>query len=537
MGGSDGAHGVTTGRHLAGHRRRRSGAARLLLQFGRRLRRAGNHRGHDRRRPLELRRCQPEGQMRVAPTVEVGHATSALAHPGAKRSSSAERRSCTPTTSGELCFERQAMGKGTAHGPGPFAATHRSPYTPHSIFVHAFTKARGPLKELAYDRDVRPDRLQGSRGPGHARAPLGGKVSDAYDALVIGGGPGGAATAFHLARGGARVLLCEKQSYPREKVCGDGLTPRAVAQLDAMDLRAEYQSWSRSAGLKVHGGGHVIELPWPELTEYPSFGLARPRTDLDQLLARTAEKAGAELRETTEVVAPLVERGLVRGAVLRRDGEDPVDVRAEVVIAADGASSRFAQALGLNRDEQRPIGVAIRQYYRAERDVDPWIDSYLELRRGDDLLPGYGWVFPLADGTVNVGVGLLNTSAHFRNINYKRLLEDWCRRWGRSGASPPPTRSPSRARPRCRWAPAATRPCTAGCCSSATRRGWSTPSTARASTTPWSPASSRRRRRWPCWRAATGPAWPSTARRSSAASGPTSRSAACSCAASATPGS
>jgi geranylgeranyl reductase family protein len=250
-------------------------------------------------------------------------------------------------------------------------------------------------------------------------------VSEAYDALVIGGGPGGAATAFHLARGGARVLLCEKQSYPRDKVCGDGLTPRAVAQLDAMGLREEYQGWSRSAGLKVHGGGHVIELPWPELTEFPSFGLARPRTDLDQLLARTAAKAGAELWETTEVVAPLVQHGLVRGAVLRREGEDPVDVRAEVVVAADGASSRFAQALGLNRDEQRPIGVAIRQYYRAERDVDPWIDSYLELRRGDDLLPGYGWVFPLADGSVNVGVGLLNTSAHFRNINYQRLLKEW----------------------------------------------------------------------------------------------------------------
>jgi menaquinone-9 beta-reductase len=250
-------------------------------------------------------------------------------------------------------------------------------------------------------------------------------VSDAYDALVIGGGPGGAATAFHLARGGARVLLCEKQTYPREKVCGDGLTPRAVAQLDAMGLRDEYRSWSRSAGLKVHGGGHVIELPWPELTNLPSFGLARPRTDFDELLARTAERAGAELWAGTEVVAPLVEHGLVRGATVRRDGEDPVEVRAEVVVAADGASSRFAQALGLSRDEQRPIGVAMRQYYRSERDSDPWIDSYLELRRGDDLLPGYGWVFPLADGTVNVGVGLLNTSAHFGNINYRQLLRDW----------------------------------------------------------------------------------------------------------------
>jgi menaquinone-9 beta-reductase len=250
-------------------------------------------------------------------------------------------------------------------------------------------------------------------------------VSDAYDALVIGGGPGGAATAFHLARGGARVLLCEKQSYPREKVCGDGLTPRAVAQLDAMGLRDEYRSWSRSAGLKVHGGGHVVELPWPELTGLPSFGLARPRTDFDELLARTAERAGAKLWAGTEVVGPLVEHGLVRGAVVRREGEDPVDVRAEVVVAADGASSRFAQALGLSRDEQRPIGVAMRQYYRTERDTDPWIASYLELRRGDDLLPGYGWVFPLADGTVNVGVGLLNTSAHFGNLNYKQLLRDW----------------------------------------------------------------------------------------------------------------
>jgi geranylgeranyl reductase family protein len=250
-------------------------------------------------------------------------------------------------------------------------------------------------------------------------------VSDAYDALVIGGGPGGSAAAFHLARGGARVCLLEKQSYPRDKVCGDGLTPRAVRALDHMGLRDEYQGWSRSAGLKVHGGGHVIELPWPELEDYPSFGLARPRTDLDQLLARTAAKAGAELWEATEVAEPLVERGLVRGAVVQREGEDPFCVRAEVVVAADGASSRFAQALGLRRDTQRPIGVAIRQYYRSGRDTDPWIDSYLELRRGDDLLPGYGWVFPLADGTVNVGVGLLNTSAHFRNINYRQLLKEW----------------------------------------------------------------------------------------------------------------
>ena len=263
-------------------------------------------------------------------------------------------------------------------------------------------------------------------------------MTSRYDAIVVGGGPGGAATAYHLARGGASVLLLERSAYPREKVCGDGLTPRAVAALDAMGLRDTYRDWSRSTGLKIHGGGVTVELPWPELSGFPSFGLARPRTDFDQLLARHAEKAGATLWDRTEAVGPLVERGLVRGVVVRRDGEDPVDLRAELVIAADGASSRIAQALGLHRDQRRPIGVAVRQYVTSDRDRDPWIDSYLELWRGDELLPGYGWVFPMADGTLNVGLGLLNTSSHFRNVNYRRLLADWLptvgREWGFSAA-------------------------------------------------------------------------------------------------------
>ena len=158
--------------------------------------------------------------------------------------------------------------------------------------------------------------------------------------------------------------------------------------LDEMGLRSEYQSWSRSAGLKVHGG-HVIELPWPELEDYPSFGLARPRTDLDQLLARTAAKAGADLWR------PPTCSGRWSSTAFESGGHPPrartrSDVRAEVVVAADGASSRYAQALGLVEDDHRPIGVAIRQYYCSARDTDPWIDSYLELWRGDHLLPGYG---------------------------------------------------------------------------------------------------------------------------------------------------
>jgi len=283
----------------------------------------------------------------------------------------------------------------------------------------------------------------------------GDRATDSYDAIVVGGGPGGASAAYHLAAGGARVLLVEKSTYPREKVCGDGLTPLGTAALDAMGLTDAYADWPRNVGLRVHGGGHTLELPWPEVTGQPSFGLTQRRIDLDHLLVKQAVKAGATLMASTDVVRPLVEAGQVVGAELQRhDGkgrakvkEDPFDVRADLLVAADGASSRIGQALGHRRDEKRPIAVAMRTYYRTERDEDPWIDSYLELWKDDELLPGYGWVFPMGDGTVNVGLGLLNTSSGFGNTNYKQLLASWAptagRDWGYTAedvAGPPLSR-------------------------------------------------------------------------------------------------
>ncbi|HKE97999.1 MAG TPA: geranylgeranyl reductase family protein [Actinomycetes bacterium] len=267
-----------------------------------------------------------------------------------------------------------------------------------------------------------------------ANRPSEGRSDDSFDVIVVGGGPGGAATAYHLATGGARVLLVEKATYPRDKVCGDGLTPRAVAAIDAMGLRDARRDWPRNVGLRLHGAGHHIELLWPEVTGTPSYGLTCPRVDLDHLLARRAVEAGATLWQSTDVVRPIVEHGLVVGAELARDGEDPFDVRSELLIAADGASSRIGQALGHARDSRRPIGVAIRQYFRTELDEEPWLDAYLELTAGEDLLPGYGWVFPMGDGTVNVGGGLLNTSSHFQRTNYKEMLKRWAptagRTWG-----------------------------------------------------------------------------------------------------------
>jgi geranylgeranyl reductase family protein len=251
-------------------------------------------------------------------------------------------------------------------------------------------------------------------------------MADRYDALVVGGGPGGAAAAYHLSTAGASVLLVEKTTYPREKVCGDGLAPRSVGALDAMGLTNAYADWPRNAGLRVHGSrGRVFTLPWPEVRGLPAYGLTQARIDLDELLAKRAVEAGTTLLTSTDAVRPVVEDGVVTGCVLAQEGDDPFLVRADVVIAADGSSSRIGQALGHDRNPRRPMAVAIRQYFRSPRDRDPWLDSYLELRSGDELLPGYGWVFPMGDGTVNVGLGMLSTSKHFKSTNYRDLLASW----------------------------------------------------------------------------------------------------------------
>jgi geranylgeranyl reductase family protein len=251
------------------------------------------------------------------------------------------------------------------------------------------------------------------------------------DVIVVGAGPGGSTAAFHLARHGLRVLLLEKTEFPREKVCGDGLTPRAVKSLIKMGIdTTEEKGWLRNRGLRVIGGGVRLELDWPDLASYPDYGLTRTRLDFDQMLATAAAGVGAILKSRTNVTGPILDRsGRVVGVAATGPDKEPLEFRAPLVIAADGVSGRFALALGLAKREDRPIGVAVRQYYHSQlRHDDEYLESWIELRSresGDKLLPGYGWIFGLGDGRVNVGLGVLNSSAAFGNTNYRTLLADW----------------------------------------------------------------------------------------------------------------
>jgi geranylgeranyl reductase family protein len=253
------------------------------------------------------------------------------------------------------------------------------------------------------------------------------------DVVVVGAGPGGSTAAYHLAQAGLDVLLLEKSEFPREKVCGDGLTPRAVKQLVAMGLDlAPEEGWIRNHGLRIIGGGMRLEMPWPDLASFPSYGLVRPRQDFDEVLARAAQKAGARLHENTTVTGPVRDdrTGRVVGVTATaKDSGETTTHRAPLTIVADGNSSRFSLALGWRRREDRPMGVAYRRYFRSPRHDDDWLESWLELWDGEPgtgrLLPGYGWIFGVGDGTSNVGLGILNTSDAFGKTDYRSMLDRW----------------------------------------------------------------------------------------------------------------
>lgn len=248
-----------------------------------------------------------------------------------------------------------------------------------------------------------------------------------FDVLVVGAGPAGAASAYWLAKAGHNVLVVEKKRFPREKTCGDGLTPRAVKQLYDMDLAHGLEPHHRFEGLRTVAHGRTITMHWPEHPIYPSHGYVVRRRDLDQLVAEHAAKAGATLWQSSEAIEPIVEQGKVVGAMIsRKDQGITEEVRADYVVVADGSNSRFGRAIGASRNKTYPQGMAIRGYYESPLHDDPWIESALDVRdRNGNALPGYGWIFPLGDGTINVGIGLLSTFRDWKSINTSHLMEEF----------------------------------------------------------------------------------------------------------------
>ena len=253
------------------------------------------------------------------------------------------------------------------------------------------------------------------------------------DLLVVGAGPAGSASAAWSARAGIDTLLLDAAEFPRDKPCGDGLTPRAIAELDALGLAPWLEGRARNRGLRAAGFGQLLYLPWPG-GNLPDYGGAAPRLELDHAIRQVALDAGAEPLDGVRAVD--VERdasGRVTGVTVKRSDATET-IRCRRLVVADGARSQLGRALGREWHRDTAYGVAARGYIKSGRSDDEWISSHLELRDdADRILSGYGWIFPLGDGEVNIGVGTLATAKRPADINLRSLLnyyadtqrEDW----------------------------------------------------------------------------------------------------------------
>jgi geranylgeranyl reductase family protein len=240
------------------------------------------------------------------------------------------------------------------------------------------------------------------------------------DVLVVGGGPGGAAAGYWLAARGLSVLIAEKKEYPREKACGDGLTPRAIKQL--IDMGFDFEGHHRIVGLRAYAGELRLEMPWPEHSIYPNWGAVVRRADLDMQVAALAEKQGAVVATGTEAV-PVVDGGELTEVVLKRNGEDE-RIAPKMVVIADGSLSRFGRQLGMERRKDYPYGLAVRGYWKSPNSDDAYLESQLDIRdREGRAMPGYGWVFPLGDGEINIGAGAISSFQGWKDFNTSRLIE------------------------------------------------------------------------------------------------------------------
>ena len=267
-------------------------------------------------------------------------------------------------------------------------------------------------------------------------------TADPVDVLVIGGGPAGAAAGWWLASQGHDVAIVERRSSPRDKPCGGALAPRAVRQLTDMGLADVLAGAHRTDGLRLTGLDREIVVPWPDHPTLPAHGCVVRRRDLDARVLDAASGAGASILEGHDAVAPIVERGFVRGALVAPPGSvRAIERRARFVVVADGANSRFGRALGTFRTRNWPYATAIRSYWESPRHSEAWLEAGLDLKdRAGNRVAGFGWVFPLGDGTVNVGVGLLSTYPDFKSVNMPHLLEAFAEsvadRWSLDPARP-----------------------------------------------------------------------------------------------------
>ncbi len=243
-----------------------------------------------------------------------------------------------------------------------------------------------------------------------------------YDVVIVGAGPGGSATAISLARAGWKVLLIDKANFPRDKVCGDMISPRSQRVLRALGcspaLEAACPNRVTSGAFYLHGE-RIMAAKVPQVMGLTDYGYVLPRTLFDEIIFRQAQTAGAETIEQCEVKGVDVGRD---GATVRAECEGkPCTFHARLVIGADGARSVVARAVGLGVQSAKSGSIALRAYYEGVAG-DP---SRVDISFDKSFFPGYAWIFPLGDGRANVGLGMVTDVCQRYKINLRERLTNW----------------------------------------------------------------------------------------------------------------
>lgn len=250
------------------------------------------------------------------------------------------------------------------------------------------------------------------------------ELPERCDVLVVGAGPAGSAAASVLARAGLDVVLVDQRSFPREKVCGDGLIPDAHAALASLGLLDEVMARAQAAH-------HVACIgPRGGRIDVPGRVAVLPRQELDDIICRGAVRAGARMHAPVHFDAPLLDAsGRVCGATLSHDGVQR-ELRAEWVVLASGAVPLALMAAGVC-ERQTPSGVALRGYVK--NDAMASRITELEVVWHRKLRPGYGWIFPCPNGVFNIGVGVVDSHGRAadghhtkQSVNLRRVFENFC---------------------------------------------------------------------------------------------------------------
>ena len=239
------------------------------------------------------------------------------------------------------------------------------------------------------------------------------------EVIVVGSGPAGASTAYYLSKRNRQVILLDKQGFPREKACGDGVSPLAVDLLNEMGLRKDLEGYKKIRGVRVHMKGKGWrDFEYSTKKNKPKYGLTIPRFDLDQLICNQAVDLGTDFRDQVLVTNIIWKKNIATGVEILKQGEKQ-EIFAPVIVAADGAGSFIASQAGLKLKDH--LGFAVRSYFTNIDLNTDLLEIYMPLidPSNQSILPSYGWVFPINASTVNIGVGIFQK---VENISIKNLF-------------------------------------------------------------------------------------------------------------------